>query len=314
MEKITSRAIKAEFKRALSIAAAPQWVSAITNLFTSDQASEEYAWLEAVGALREWVDGRSAQTFDEESLTIINKHFERTIDFSLRDMRRDKFGMIQIRIADLVRRAMSHPASLLTTLIEDGEDHTCYDGQYFFDTDHSEGDSGTQDNDITVDISTLPVETAGTTTLPSVAEMQFVIATAIQQMMGFKDSAGEPMNEDLQNFVVMGPTAYHNVLHQAVFTPVQVAETQSALTALKSDYSIRAVTNPRLTWTDKIAVFSADGPIKPFIFQRETNYHLSSKAEGSDYEHDNDRHQYGIDYWGNVGYGLWQRAVLAQLT
>ena len=43
-------------------------------------------------------------------------------------------------------RTVSHWASLLSTLIVNGESATCYDEQYFFDTDHSEGESGTQSN------------------------------------------------------------------------------------------------------------------------------------------------------------------------
>lgn len=318
MEKITSRAVLGEFKRALGIEQPPAWVNLVANQFNSDQASEEYAFLDAVGPLREWVGGRNAKGFEENSLTIKNKHFEKTIEVLVRDMRRDKFGMIRANIGDIVRRAMTHPANLLSTLIINGESSTCYDGQYFFDTDHPYGEgsgAGTQSNDINCDISGLPVATAGTTTAPAVAEMQFAIAKGIQQMMGLVDSAGEPINEDMRNFIVMVPTVFFNTAIQAVATPIQVAETQSALSALKQDFTIRAVVNPRLSdWTTKFVVFNTDSYIKPLIFQRETAVNVSSKAEGSEFEFDNDAHQYGVDYWGNVAYGLYQKACLVTLT
>jgi hypothetical protein len=144
--------------------------------------------------------------------------------------------------------------------------------------------------------------------------MQAGIAKAIGQMMGFKDSEGEPINEDASSFVVMVPAPFYNAAMQAVATPIQVAESQTALTALKADFSLMAVVNPRLTWTDKIAVFRTDGYIKPFVFQRETAVNIGAKAEGSEYEFDNDSHQYGVDYWGNVAYGLWQRACLVTFS
>lgn len=318
MEKITSRAVLGEFKRALGVETPPAWVNLIANHFTSDQSSEEYAFLDAVGPLREWVGGRSAKGFTESSLTIKNKHFEKTIEILCRDLRRDKFGMIKANVGDLVRRAMTHPANLLSTLIVNGESATCYDGQYFFDTDHPYGEdstAGTQSNDISVDISGLPVATAGTTTAPAVAEMQFAIAKGIQAMMGLVDSAGEPINEDARQFVVMVPTVFYNTAVQAVATPVQVAETQSALSGLKQDFSISAVVNPRLsTWTTKFAIFNTDGYIKPLIFQRETDINVGAKAEGSEFEFDNKAHQYGVDYWGNVAYGLYQKACLVTLA
>ena len=42
---------------------------------------------------------------------------------------------------------------LINAALLAGESTVCFDGQYFFDTDHSEGDSGSQSNDITFDIS-----------------------------------------------------------------------------------------------------------------------------------------------------------------
>ena len=70
-------------------------------------------------------------------------------------------------MAELAERGRTHYASLLSTLIVNGATTVCYDGQYFFDTDHSEGASGTQSNKIDSDISTLPASVHGSTTAPS---------------------------------------------------------------------------------------------------------------------------------------------------
>jgi len=314
MEKITSRAVIGEFKRALEIAQPPSWVGQVANTFQSDQASEEYAWLSATPALREWVGGRNAKGFTENALTITNKHFEATLEVLKRDMRRDKFGMIQAQVNDLVARAASHPASLLSALLLTAETATCYDGAEFFATDHEEGSSGAQSNDITCDVDATPAIADGTTTDPSVENMQIAIASAVGTIMSFKDSEGEPMNENASSFLVMAPAPFYNTVMQAVATPMQVAASQTVLESLKSSFSISAVVNPRLTWTEKIAVFRTDAYIKPFIFQRETAVSVGAKAEGSEFECDNDAHQYGVDYWGNVAFGLWQRACMVTFT
>lgn len=315
MDLITSRAVIGEMKRALAAGAPPAWVGAVANTFQSDQESESYPWLSSTPALREWVGGRNAKGFTENGITITNKHFEGTVRVEKKDLRRDKFGMIQMRIAEQVRRAMAHPGSLLSTLIVNGASALCYDGQYFFDTDHSQGDSGTQSNSISVDISALPCTTHGSTSAPSVEEVQLAIGKGVEAMVGFKDDAGEPSNEDASGFLVMVPPTMMQVGMQAVSTPMQVGTSQTALSEFMSDFSLRVVPNARLsTWSDKFAIFRTDAYIKPFIFQRETAYSVSAKAEGSDFEHDNDAHEYGIDYWGNVAYGLWQHACLVTLT
>lgn len=315
INRITERQVIGWFFQALAASGNLKWVEAVSNYFTSDQASEEYGWLGMVPVLREWVGGRNAKGFKENGLTIANKHFESTLEILVRDMRRDKTGQVRARIAELARRANTHWASLLSTLILNGAAGLCYDGHYFFDTDHEERDSGVQSNKINVDISTLPVENAGSTTLPSVEEMQLAIGQGVTQILTFKDDQGEPMNEDASEFLVMVPTVYMQVAKQAVSTPVQVSASQTVLEAMKDDFTISAVANSRLSsWTDKFCVFRTDANVKALIRQEETAIQLKVKGDGSEFEFDNDAHQHGIDTWRNVGFAYWQNACLVTLT
>jgi phage major head subunit gpT-like protein len=307
--KLGSRAIIGEFFKTLDVDASNGWVEPLSMLFTSDQDSETYEWIGQSPAMREWVGGRNAKGFTGNGLTITNKHYEATLDVLLRELRRDKTGQVMVRIRELAMRTNSHWASLLSTLITDGESTNAYDGQFFFDTDHSEGDSGSQDNDITVDISALPVATAGTTTAPSVEEMQQSILKGVAQILSFKDNQGEPMNENGQKFLVMVPVALHYVAMNAITSPRGTGLTEQLPVGL----DVTVVSNPRLTWTDKFAVFRMDGSMSPFIRQQETEVVIKAKAEGSEYEFDNDAHQYGVDTWRNVGYGYWQYACLVTM-
>jgi len=313
---LTERQIIGTFYKALEQDVGSAWVSKVSNLFNSDQASEQYAWLGMSPALREWVGGRNAKGFRENNLTITNKHYEATLEVLVRDLRRDKSGQVLIRIAEMARRANAHWASLLTTLILNAASTTCYDGQYFFDTDHSEGDSGTQDNDITVDISAMPVATAGSVTVPAVAEMQWAIVHGINAICGFKDDKGEPMNENASEFLVMVPLTLGMAAQQAVATPFAGAPTELALKSVPPGFSISVVPNARIgtDWTDEFVVFRTDSAIKAFIRQEETAVQMKVKGYGSEYEFDNDAHQYGIDTWRNVGYGYWQNACFVTMV
>ena len=316
MDRLTERQVIGEFYKTLEQDIGGSWIGAISNYFTSDQASEEYAWLGMAPVLREWIGGRNAKGLRESDLTIINKHYEATLDILVRDLRRDHSGQAMVRIRELSRRANAHWAGLLSTLIADGESGVCYDGQYFFDTDHSEGDSGTQDNDITVDISAMPSTTSGTTTAPSTEDMRWGIYKGIEAIIGFKDDQGEPMNENANSFLVMVPLVFLNSALNAVAPPERSSQTAaSALTPLQAGVSIEVVANTRLSaWTDRFPVFRTDSEVKALIRQEETAVQLKVKGDGSEYEFDNDAHQYGIDTWRNVGYGYWQNACLVTLT
>lgn len=310
---LSSRAVIGMYYEALNTANGIGWVDAVSNYFGSDQASETYPWLGMPPALREWLGGRQAKGFSGNSITIDNKHFEATLEIALRDMRRDKTGQIQARLAEFAQRGQSHFASLLSTLIVNGPAAVCYDGQYFFDTDHSEGKSGTLDNDITTDISALPVEVHGVVTAPSKEEMLQAITKSISQFFTFKDDQGEPINEDARSFLVMVPVGL-------------AASAQAALARTNANgpgifemdgYNIALSVNPRLTsasWTDEFVTFRTDGSIKPLIRQEETAPAIKVKDENSEFAFDNDAIQVGIDSWRNVGYGRWQGAVLNTLV
>ena len=316
MELITSRAVIGAYYARLDAGANIPWINGVSNLFNSDQDSETYAWLGMTPAMREWVGGRNAKGFKESSVIIRNRHYEATLEVALRDIRRDKSAQIMARVNDLADRAQTHWGSLLSTLIVAGESAVCYDGEYYFDTDHKEGaNQSSQSNDLSIDISALPAAVHGITTAPSVEEMQQCILQAIAAIQSFKDDQGEPMNESASEFVVIVPTSLYLTTLSAI---TNATLTSGAFNILPNVPGLRISVqmNARLnaSWTAQFAVFRTDGAVKGLIRQQETEGELKAKAEGSEYEFDNDAWQFGIDSWRNVGYGYWQQACLVTMT
>jgi len=309
---LSSRAVIGMYYEALAAAAGAGWIGNISNYFGSDQASETYPWLGMPPQLREWIGGRSAKGLSTNLVTIANKHYEATLEIALKDLRRDKTGQIQARLAEFAQRGQSHFASLLSTLIVNGPSTVCYDGQYFFDTDHSEGSSGTLDNDIQTDISALPVQTHGVVTAPSKEEMLQAIVASISQFFTFKDDQGEPINEDAKSFLVMVPVGLAGAATSALSRTNDIGPGMFSF----DGFQVSLAVNPRLTaggWTDEFVTFRTDGSIKPLIRQEEKAPTVKMKDENSEYAFDNDAIQVGIDTWRNVGYGRWQGAVLNTL-
>lgn len=312
---LSSRAVIGMYYARLEANPGLAWVDGVSNLFQSNQEIETYPFLGQSPAMREWIGGRHAKGLSGNSLQIANKDYEATLDIEIKDLRRDKTGQIQARVSEFVDRSISHWASLLSTLIINAPSTTCYDGQYYFDTDHTEGGSGTQSNDISVTLSTLPTAVAGSTTAPSVEEMQQCILKGISQILSFKDNQGEPMNENASQFLVMVPVS----LYLTAMTAVKAASATSALNnnmnpALIEGLQISVQMNPRLTWTDSFAVFRTDSPIKGLIRQTEFDGGIKMKDENSEYAFDNRAIQIGIEASRNVGYGYWQRACYVTMA
>jgi phage major head subunit gpT-like protein len=307
-QDLSSRAIIGMYYARLETDPGMAWINGVSNLFGSDQESETYKFLGQVPAMREWIAGRQAKGFSGQGLTILNKHYEATLEIQKKDIRRDKTGQILARTQEFADRGQTHWASLLSTLLINAPTAVCYDGQYFFDTDHAEGSSGTQSNAISVDISALPAAVHGVVTAPSMEEMQQSILAGIAQMLSFKDDQGEPMNENARRFLLVVPVGLYLVAVAAVSTLTTAALAQNLNPNLIAGLTIDVQMNARLTWTDRFALFRTDSPIKAFIRQTEQEIELKVKAEGSEYEFDNDAWQFGIDAWRGVGYGYWQRA------
>lgn len=311
-----SRAIIGTFYEALEQAIGNTWIPRLAMEFTSNQESETYKWLGQSPPVREWVGGRMARGLSENGLTIVNKTFEATLKVSVDELGRDKTAQILLRIREMADRVASHPMSLLSTFINNGGGATnglAYDGQFFFDTDHAEGDSGTHKNDLAAgDYGAFNVAVP---TAPTANEMADVLMAMLQHFFSFKDDVGEPINELARAFLVLVPINIWGSAQTAVSANLLNTGSGSRDNPLlKMGIAIDVVANPRLTATDKLSMYRTDGRTKPFISQIEQGVTVAAVAEGSELEFTNNEHQYGVKVMRNVGYGMWQHAIRATLS
>lgn len=301
---LSSKAIIGRFYRRLEEFAQSAWWTRLAMRFQSVQESETYRWLGTVPPVREWVGGRQIKPLRSQGVTIVNKTWEATIRVDADEARRDKTGQIMVRVNELARRVATHPNKLLTQLILAGETEESYDGETFFSATHSEGDSGVQSNSITHD--------AATPTAPSAAEMHDAIVKAIAQVIGLRDDQGEPLSEGAREFLVMTPMSF--LASTLTALSAQQVDASSNPLAGGAPFRVDWVANPRLTWTDRFALFRTDGQSRPFIFQEELPVQVHALAEGSELEANENQHQYGVKAIHAAGYGYWQDACLVTFT
>ena len=137
---LLKQGFNAAFKGAFG-SVTPMW-GQIAMMVPSTTGEEVYAWLGANTKLREWVGERVHQTLKLHGYTIKNKTFESTVSVPREAIEDDQYGTYQPLVAQMGQDANLHPDELLFGLIQLGISTPCYDGQYFFDTDHPVGLSG----------------------------------------------------------------------------------------------------------------------------------------------------------------------------
>ena len=103
---------------------------------TSMTRTEEYGWLGQFPGLKEWVGERVLRGIREHSYTIRNKKFESTVEVERDDIEDDHYGVYAPLFQEMGRSAGAHPCELTFAQLKTGFATACYDGQYFFDTDH----------------------------------------------------------------------------------------------------------------------------------------------------------------------------------
>jgi len=311
---VTVEGIKGQFRMVYEEALGGMWWPTLAMKFASSNDQEIYKWLGMSPSMRKWVDGRQAKGLRGSGVTIVNEPYEATLSIFKEELRRDKTGQIRLRISEMARKAAEHPQKLLSALMVAGLTEEGYDGQFFFDTDHSEGDSGVQSNKLdSADYPTLDVVDKE---YPTPDEMAKAIMSCIQHFYTYLDDKGDPINGEAQQFSVMVPvkgTLYSSAL-EAVRANMLSTGASVRDNTLPKVFNVSVVPNPRLTWTDQFIVHRTDGSAKPYILQEELPVSEDARLDDSTEAFLNRRYLFGVEWNGGVGFGFWQHAIHATLS
>lgn len=102
----------------------------------STTKQNDYNWMGKLSGMKEWLGQRQIQNLAQHSFVIKNRSFENTVGVDRDDIDDDTYGVYNPMMADLGQTAAEFPDELVWSLLNAGFATTCYDGQYFFDTDH----------------------------------------------------------------------------------------------------------------------------------------------------------------------------------
>jgi phage major head subunit gpT-like protein len=125
---------KTEFQRGQGMAPAMKDRVAMTVRSTTFES--RYGWLRKMAGMREWIGPRVIDNVAEASYSIANRHFEKAVSVDRNDIEDDNLGQYAPMFSELGELTAALPEQLVFGLLNAGFTTNCWDGQFFFDTDH----------------------------------------------------------------------------------------------------------------------------------------------------------------------------------
>jgi phage major head subunit gpT-like protein len=283
------------------VAAATPFYPTVCYDASSVRTSEKYGWIGNMPGMREWLGERQFSELRAANFVLENKHWESSLLIKKTDLADDNLGQYGPVLEQLGIEAAHHPDELWFSVLEQGESTACFDGQFFFDTDHVWGNSGTQSNDIT--------STVVSTSAPTVAEIKTAIRKMIRTMLAFKNDQGKLYNRPtvgrLNDLTLLVPLALRDLVYDAL---------ESELISNSSNVVVdrpNIVSSPYLTSDVKLYLFKTGEAVKPFVFQRREP--LTRMMKGIDDLETKDV-KFMTEARYNVGYFAWWTSILCTLT
>jgi len=132
---------KAQYQAGYDAMAPQSQYQKIAMEVSSQDASETYGWLGDFPSMREWIGDRVLKDMKQGGYQILNKDFEVTVSVPRNAIEDDKLGVMGPRFRLLGEQAAQQPDVLTFGLLKAGRTTLCFDGQYFFDTDHPSFDA-----------------------------------------------------------------------------------------------------------------------------------------------------------------------------
>jgi phage major head subunit gpT-like protein len=271
---------EAKFQEALQQTSV--WAPAIATAIPSDGESNLYGWAENSVEIAEWVGERDMSVLEESDYRLINKHFQGALKLNRDKIDDDKLGIfVGITIPMFGQRVAKFDDRKLADILLNNA--VAYDGENFFDPNHSNSGTDTFDANGTA------------------------FAAARAQLMSFTDPSGEYRYVGNEFTLVVAPDLERTarIVVEAEFNSYGVVGTDGAAHATNVQKGMASVlTVPELAANpNRWFLFATGLPIKAFIMQKRQEpefQSVESKEEGGrPFTHN--ENVYGVDFRSEYG-------------
>lgn len=286
------RSIKTEFNKAFS-ETSTFWQQT-TMKIQSSSSENQYNWMSNFPKLVEWLGDKAVKNLSAFKYTIVNKSYEATIEVDRDDIEDDNLGMYAMMAGEYGLAAAEWPDDLDAALKNNAFTSLCFDGQYFYDTDHPVINPSTG----------LPVSTSNKGT----AALSAATTAAAIASYGAARTALMTITSDEGSQLALMPDLLE-VPPALEATGKILLESDKLTDESPNPYkgTARLLVNPRLTSSTAWFLHVTNRRLKPFIFQeRKKPVFVKQDDMNNPDVFMRKKYKYGVEARGNAGYGLWQ--------
>jgi len=258
----------------------------------STTSGEDYAWLSRFPKMRKWVGEKFVKNIEAGKYYKANEDWETTIAVKRKDIEDDSLGIYNAQ----TRMAGESAAELHDIIVDDLKNNafaqTCWDGQYFYDTDHPVGTTSVS-NKLTNALSAA-----------NLAGVQGSYGAARTAIMSLKDEEGMPLRL-VPNVLEVGPAL------EAVARIICEADKLQDNSPNPYKGTATVLVNPAITSTTQWMLHVTNkSSIKPFIVQmRKAPVFVSQTSEENDDVFMKGEYKFGAEARATGLYGFWQLSV-----
>lgn len=228
-----------------------------------------YPFLAMMPGVREWLGPRQAKNVAARTFTVVNKHFETTMEMDSNKFKDDTYGFYNQMIPNAAMQIAEFRDRELARVIEAGTTTNCWDNQFFFDTDHpvdfDNAGAGIQANKLVgaqYDLGTLSAPTA---------DPLLPFAQARAAMALWKRDDGQQMGT-VPDLIMVHPNQEKQALQIAnAMMTAQAVNGAAAGAGVSNVYygKVNVLVNPFLTVTsgNPWYLLCTNRGLKPFMWQ-----------------------------------------------
>ena len=278
--------LKTTFNKAFDVA--PSIWEQTTMKVPSGSSQNDYSWLSKFPKMRKWLGDKVIKALEVFTYTVINDDWEATVEVDRNDIEDDNLGIYGPQAQEAGFSAKQLPDEIDADLKNNAFENLCFDGQYFYDSDH--------------DVAGASVSNLGTAAL-SAATTALAAASygaARLAIMEFKDDEGRPLG--LISDLLEVPPALET-------TARLLLENEKLTDESPNPYrgTAKLSINPRLTSSTAWFLHVTSRPVKPFVYQeRKAPNFVQQITPESDNVFMRKKFRFGTEARAAGGYGLWQ--------
>jgi len=278
--------LKTTFNKAFD--AAPSLWEKTTMKIPSGSKENDYSWLSNFPKMRKWLGDKVIKTLEAFKYTIVNDDFEATVEVDRNDIEDDSIGIYEPQAKDAGYSSKQLPDEIDADLKNGAFAAVCYDGQFFYDSDH--------------EVAGASVSNVGTAALSAATTVAAAASYGAARLaiMSFTDDEGRPLAliPDLLEVPPALEATGKLLLENEKLTDESPNPYRGTATLL---------VNPRLTSSTAWFLHVTNRPLKPFVYQeRKAPVFVQQIDMESDTVFLRKKYRFGAEARAAGGYGLWQ--------